>query len=79
MKYITLFLFLFTITACSSTSDNSIVKKEKTLIGQDIIDDGGRYFGYHFSKDGYQYCQYMTDFGNETYLKKDFNEECAKK
>ena len=71
--FITSIFFLF---SCSSTSNVN----NKEIIGQDLIDNGATFFGETFlGRTMEPFCQYITDFGKRVYLKKEFNQKCAKK
>jgi hypothetical protein len=76
MKQIFIITLLLITTGCSTIDSKP---KEKEIIGLDIIQEGGNYFGQHFGKNGYQYCKYISNFGNTILLKKEHYQVCSKK
>ena len=77
IKNLSTLLIIFTISACASNLNNK-TPKEKEIIGQDVIDDGGKYFGFKIGRHGNYFCEYSTKFGNKTFVKRENNEICAK-
>ena len=74
MKSLMVVVLIALLSGCASSGE----RPEPEIVGQELIDDGATYVGFHIGRNGNTWCRYDEANGTRTLVIQENGQVCAK-